>query len=227
MSARFCRYCAALTLVKPASVNKVLQSVINSPRFEIIARSSSRDSLVDFIDSLFRKHPQNSCQLSHVVRLLPIYGGSLLKSDQRLLAIMKLFERERRTSITSLLSTWTPSRSGAQKQAQSVTDVLLSLEPQTIFRSCHHIYVPPGNCPLYPGNGSDSKEMAYDPHLLLGFVGQLAHHCRELKALEWVELFRSNIFSFVICCFSTKVRTIRATARATLAVVLQSVQVNF
>jgi nucleolar pre-ribosomal-associated protein 1 len=203
--------------------------VINNPRFEQIAKSSVRESLVAFLDALFRKHPQNTCQVSHATPLIQIYGGTLSKADQRLLSIFALVEQERRISVASLLVQWCPMRTASTRSMTSVTDTVILLDPSMVFHSCHHLWAlgredrDQGDSIIY----TESPDAAYDPQLLLGFVGQLLNKPSGLKSQEWVELFRTNIFSFVLCCLSAKSRTIRNIARVSLGSSIQNLQVSF
>jgi hypothetical protein len=53
--------------------------------------SSRRDLVVRFIVALFRLHPINTCQPSHVIPLLRIYGGTISASDRNQLSIFRLY----------------------------------------------------------------------------------------------------------------------------------------
>jgi nucleolar pre-ribosomal-associated protein 1 len=202
--------------------------VVNNPRFNKIAKSPARDSLVVFLDALFFKHPQNTCQTSHVIPLIHIYGGSSSTTDRRLLAIFALFEKERHISVASLLSRWSPNGISIDKTTASVTNVLLSLDPSLVFRSCQQLWSHHDRDQDQFGRKRQNEliELTYDPQLLLGFTSHLIHQSAGLKALEWVELFRTNVFSFLLCCLSAKDRSIRNVARIMFGTVSERLQVS-
>ncbi|KIK35713.1 hypothetical protein CY34DRAFT_16859 [Suillus luteus UH-Slu-Lm8-n1] len=97
--------------LKPVFVNRALQNILRHPQsFQLRGseESSRRDLIICFIAALFRLHPTNTCQPSHVIPLMRIYGGTISASDRNLLNIFRLYEAEKLTPILSILAKWSP-----------------------------------------------------------------------------------------------------------------------
>ncbi|KZS90936.1 hypothetical protein SISNIDRAFT_487949 [Sistotremastrum niveocremeum HHB9708] len=205
--------------LKPASVNKLIQSIVQHQRFKTIGLApASRLALIKLLDVLFRKHPLNTCQPSHVQPLVSVYHGTLSETDTILLSIFQLFETERRTSIASLFLLWSPSRSSSGS-TDSITAILTNLDSNMIFRTlgqfpCRRTFQ--SRHPTFSSSSEDSNEDIYDPVLLLLLLGQFTVEAPELNAFQWVDLLRTNIACIPIICLASKDASMRTYAHAML-----------
>jgi nucleolar pre-ribosomal-associated protein 1 len=69
-------------------------------------------------------------------------------------------------------------------------------------------------------------EQVYDPLFVTLLVAQVLVHHPPASSLEWVQTFRSIVFSLLIRCLSTKDENIREASLGLLARVWKSVQVR-
>ncbi|KIK77335.1 hypothetical protein PAXRUDRAFT_17577 [Paxillus rubicundulus Ve08.2h10] len=69
------------TPLKPVVVNRLLQNILQHQHFFRICgtegNSSLKNQVTFLLDALFRLHPTNSCQPSHIEPLVRIYGGTM------------------------------------------------------------------------------------------------------------------------------------------------------
>ncbi|TBU65164.1 ribosome 60S biogenesis N-terminal-domain-containing protein [Dichomitus squalens] len=209
---QFARLLASSTHLKPATVNRFLQTTVQHGRFYqygAIASSgsnSARDSIVEFSHTLFHLHPNNTCQPSHIEPLRRLYGGSLGAADLKILSIFQLFESTRRTSIASLLSQWSAT---SDVDSGNALEALLSLEPSRVLRTCLEF---PDWRTLASGvtECSSANDSLYDPVFILLLLSQTEEAPN--SALAWVEFFRTNVVSLVIRTLSAKDARIREIA---------------
>jgi hypothetical protein len=69
-------------------------------------------------------------------------------------------------------------------------------------------------------------EQVYDPLFVILLVAQMLAHHPPASSLEWVQTFRSNVFSLLIRCLSAKDEKIREASLGLLARVWKSVEVR-
>jgi nucleolar pre-ribosomal-associated protein 1 len=69
-------------------------------------------------------------------------------------------------------------------------------------------------------------EQVYDPLFVVLLVAQMLAHHPPASSLEWVQTFRSNVFSLLIRCLSAKDEKIREASLGLLARVWKSVEVR-
>ncbi|KIO12008.1 hypothetical protein M404DRAFT_994067 [Pisolithus tinctorius Marx 270] len=214
------------TDLKPVVVNRLLQNIMQHENFfKFLGKDGSpsqRDGITRLLDRLFRLHPANTCHPSHIEPLVQVYGGTMSTSDRRLLSIMRLFEAEKRTSISPLFSRWSPSPDAS---ATNILEVVQNLDPVKMLRTCL----------FFPGwrrFGDDEKgvrenpndEHMYDPILVIAISAQMFSESPPTTALAWVKLFRSNVVSLLIRCLSSKDVNIREAAACQLAMVSDGIQ---
>ncbi|KZT38705.1 hypothetical protein SISSUDRAFT_1061745 [Sistotremastrum suecicum HHB10207 ss-3] len=207
--------------LKPASVNKLIQSIVQHRRFKIIGLApTSRLALIKLLDVLFRKHPLNTCQPSHVQPLVSVYHGTLSEADTILLSIFQLFETERRTSIASLFLLWSPSRlASGSASPDSITAILTNLDSNMIFRTlgqfpCRRTFQ--SRHLTSTSSSEESNDDIYDPVFLLLLLGQFIIEAPELNAFQWVDLLRTNIACIPIICLASKDASMRTYAHTML-----------
>jgi nucleolar pre-ribosomal-associated protein 1 len=183
--------------------------------------AASRDSIIHLVQTLFLKHPTNTCQPSHVLPLSPIYSGTLAVADRRLLNIFSVFEETRKTSAASL---FTPSASGSDDPL----DVLLNLDPASVFRACllfpswrklddlgHHL-----------GTTHPLDARICDPAFVVLLVAHVLATRRPSSTAQWVQLFRTNVVSLLIRSLSSRNSLLRDTCVAQISVILGALQVR-
>jgi nucleolar pre-ribosomal-associated protein 1 len=211
---------------QPVVVNRALQNVLQHPQFFKLCgseESSQRDLIIRFIAALFRLHPTNTCQPSHVIPLMRIYGGTISASDRNLLNIFRLYEAEKLTPISSILTKWSPSP-GISMSSQ--LDAVQNMDPIRMLRTCHVF-------PIWRRMSDEQEdekvgldEQVYDPLFVILLVAQMLAHHPPTSSLEWVQTFRSNVFSLLIRCLSAKDEKIREASLGLLARVWKSVEVR-
>ncbi|KAG1894474.1 uncharacterized protein F5891DRAFT_1255164 [Suillus fuscotomentosus] len=189
--------------------------------FKPVVVNRALDLIIRFIAALFRLHPTNTCQPSHVMSLVRIYGGTISASDRNLLNIFRLFEAERLTPISSILVKWSPSP-GISISSQ--LDAVQNMDPIRMLRTCHVF-------PIWRRMSDEQEdekvgldEQVCDPLFVALLVAKMFTHHPPTSSLELVQMFRSNIFSLLIRCLSTKDEKIRAASFGLLARVWGSVE---
>ncbi|KAF8073491.1 ribosome 60S biogenesis N-terminal-domain-containing protein [Lyophyllum atratum] len=201
--------------LKPAVVNRQLQSILQHPKFFKLCANPGpdssviRDAVVLLLHVLFHLHPTNTCQVTHVEPLVRIYRGTLSPADGRILSIFQLFEGERKVSTAALLSRWSSTPNFLSGNS---LEAIQSLDPILVLRTCLNF---PGwrRLEVLSAEKATSHEaQLYDPlFLILLFAQMLAENPPE-SAFGWVELFRTNIVSLLIKALSSKDGAIRDVA---------------
>lgn len=213
--------------MKPATVNRLLQSVLQNPLLEKFVATEShlkgKTAVCNLIFALFHAHPSNTCQPSHVVSLIPLYHGSLSLADRKLLAVFHLYEEQRRSSIASIFSAWMqPSSSNAR----SLSDSILDLDPHKVLRTCLAF---PDRRSFTEGGQIDNDlndTMSYDPVFVLSLFSQVLIEDPPKTALTWVSTYRTNVVSLVIRCLSSRGTSIRQLSVTILGHLWSLMQVN-
>jgi nucleolar pre-ribosomal-associated protein 1 len=182
--------------------------------------ATSRDSIIHLIHTLFLKHPTNTCQPSHVLPLSPIYGGTLSVADRRLLNIFSLLEGTRKTSAASLL---TCSTSGSDDPL----DVLLNLNPASVFRAC--LFFPSwrklDDLRHHLGTTHPLDARICDPAFVVLLVAHVLATRRPFSTAQWVQLFRTNVVSLLIRSLSSRNGLLRDTCVAQISAIVGALQV--
>ncbi|KAF8185167.1 ribosome 60S biogenesis N-terminal-domain-containing protein [Pholiota molesta] len=197
--------CLAAAQLKPLIVNRHLQSALQHVQFfKLCARSSTdnpriREAIIELLHCLFKLHPHNTCQISHIEPLIRVYRGTLSRSDIQILSIFRLFEAQRKLSATALISRWSSA-------SNTSTSILGSI---VVLRTCL-------NFPRWRQLGDqsdrtiDSTEAAlYDPVFLMLLFSQMLADQSPMSAFGWIELFRTNVVSLFIRALSSKEGEIR------------------
>ncbi|KAI0687369.1 ribosome 60S biogenesis N-terminal-domain-containing protein, partial [Cerioporus squamosus] len=214
---RFARLLAASAHLKPVTVNRFLQSVVQHAKFyDYCANTdglSSREDIVHFLHTLFHLHPTNTCQPSHIEPLRRTYGGSLSHADLRILSIFQLFETTRKTSVASLFGQWSMA---GDVSSNSALEAIQSLDPSRVLKTCLE----------YPdwrklADVDESRTFAndgiYDPvFILLLFAQMLADSC--------TFLFRTNVVSLILRTLSAKGEQLRDVAWGQVAALYRALE---
>ena len=184
----------------------------------------SRQPTIRLLHTLFHIYPNNTCQPSHIRPLVRLYGGTLSISDRLLFSIFYLYEKQRKESVAAIFRNWSPTPS--VPSSQDTMQTIISLDPSRVFRTCTAF---PTRQQL---DGSDYKTLPiaddglYDPVFLTLLAAQLVMEQKLLSPTEWVQIFRSNIVSLVICVFTSIDENFRKVGMTTLAGVLIRVKVR-
>ncbi|KAG8703302.1 hypothetical protein FRC09_004237 [Ceratobasidium sp. 395] len=215
---RVMKICSGLvehTPLKPASANKLLQSVIHHSSFAPICRTSSpaRDEVVYLLRSLFYKHPSSTCHPSHVIPLLSVYHGTLDLPDTQILSIFQLFERSRQMSTIAILGNWTPEASHAQPK--NLFNTICGFDPVIMFRTCTSFPQrrDPGATEL---GGTERRADIYDPNFVLPLLAALMVSDEPITSMQWVDLCRTNVLCLALSSLSSKRLTMRQLGYASL-----------
>ncbi|KAJ3827887.1 hypothetical protein F5880DRAFT_1102471 [Lentinula raphanica] len=201
--------------LKPLVVNRHLQILVQHPSFGKAATKSSKRALVDTLYTLILLHPSNTCQPSHIQPLIALYRGSISVVDRKLLAIFRLFEHQRRTSIATLLTKWTPLSECLQPA--TAFEALKNVDSLIVLRTALHF----PQWRLFESEDWDEWPEAsenYDPVFLLLLFAHVLFEDTPKTATGWVELFRTNIVGLVIRALSAKDDNMRQFAAAQIAV---------
>ncbi|KAJ6613338.1 ribosome 60S biogenesis N-terminal-domain-containing protein [Mycena sp. CBHHK59/15] len=205
--------------LKPLVVNRYLQSIVQHPHFYKVCgtnahRSALRDAVIYALHVLFNLHPANTCQVTHVQPLVPVYRGTVSTSDRKLLSIFQLFEFQRKVSVASLLGQWS---STPDVPSTNVLEAVQGLDAILVLRTCLH-FPKWRSLEDQPDSTANLRNtQIYDPvFLILIFAQAMAEKIPE-NAFGWIELFRTNIVSLLIRALSAKDQRIRDVARLQLA----------
>lgn len=183
--------------------------------------STLRDSLVQVLHTLFHAHPSNTCQITHVVPLIPIYYGTTSLSDRRLLSIFRLFENQRKTSIGVLFAQWEASPDGV---SNSSLEAILSLDPIVVHQTCLQF-------PKWRIVDDQTEEHevvlspVYDPVFVILLVSQMLAESPPQSAFAWIEFFRTNVVGVLIRALSAKNDQVRELALCTISALWTSIEV--
>ncbi|KAI0075408.1 hypothetical protein K474DRAFT_1664265 [Panus rudis PR-1116 ss-1] len=205
---------------KPATVNKIIQTIVQHPKFTPLCDPSNtetnpaRDAIVNLLYTLFNTFPTNTCQPSHVSPLASIYSGTLSVADRRLLSIFRLYEVTRKVSIAPLLTSGLAGSSVGSQNPQ--LDLILRLDPGRIFRTV--VDFPQWRSLLEDIHSEVSQDdtNCYDPTYILLLVAQFLIGTPPSTALTWVQFFRSNAVSLLIRALSSHDTGMRKAAHAHL-----------
>ncbi|KAH7884073.1 ribosome 60S biogenesis N-terminal-domain-containing protein [Phlebopus sp. FC_14] len=215
------------TSLKPVVVNRFLQNILQHQFFLKICSGdgtpSQKDQVIRLLDALFALHPTNTCQPSHVEPLFRIYRGTMSSCDRHLLSIFRLFEAEKRTSLSSLFARWSPSPETSTSVTNAL-EVIQNLDPVRMLRTCLAF-------PTWRRFGEEkyskegpTHELMYDPLVVVALSAQMLVESPPTSALGWVKVFRTNIASLLIRCLSSKDPNIRELALCQIARLWETLQ---
>jgi nucleolar pre-ribosomal-associated protein 1 len=145
------------------------------------------------------------------------------EADRRLLSIMRLFEAEKSTSISSFFARWSPS---PDTTVTNVLEAVHNFDPIQMLRTClafpswRRIGQEKGT------EGGHTDGSMYDPLLVIVLSAQMLVECPPTTALGWVKVFRTNVVSLLIRCLSSKDPNIREAALCQIAKFWETVQAS-
>ncbi|CCM00519.1 uncharacterized protein FIBRA_02553 [Fibroporia radiculosa] len=216
------------TRMKPATVNRFLQNIVQRPDlFTLCAlitsdssATSPRDAIILVLHTLFHLHPTNTCQATHVEPLVRLYAGSLAEADRKLLSIFQLFETTRKASVAGFFSYWSSTQG---IRSSSSLDAIQSLDPSRIFKTCLTLpRMRRSQDSMWQDHDLDRQ--LYDPTFVVLLFAQMLAAEPPSSALGWVQTFRTNVVSLLICEMSAKDNTRRTMAISQLAALYKKLQ---
>lgn len=137
-------------------------------------------------------------------------------SDQRILSIFTLFERQRKLSVRGIVARWAPSSSslaGAVANGGSVgLESLQNLDPILVLRTglSFPVWRDLGDIVKAEDLGSGRKggisheAQLYDPNFILLLLHHALSNGPPTSAIAWIELFRSNVVGLALRALSAK-----------------------
>ena len=228
-----------VNLLQPVTVNRYLQGIVQHPHFFKLAAPSTstalnplgkiRESITSTLKTLFFLHPANTCQVSHIEPLIRVYGGTLSPADGCIIDIFQLFETQRRLSVRSIVSRWSPPSSSVPGTAgvveSSGLEALQNVDPILVLRTAL----------AFPTLKSDDKQVKsstllkhqsqlYDPLFLLYLLQHVLANSPPTSAIAWIELFRSNVVGLAMRALSAKDGKVREVGMACIVGVWKHMQ---
>lgn len=209
-------------------MNRYLQSALQHTRLTTVTAletggERTRTAAVALLHALFLKHPQNTCQPSHIGPLIGIYRGTASSADRMVLSIFQLYESTRKTSVASLLGSWNPS--AHQAPNTRALDALRSLDAGLVFRSATvgvRFASSDSNLPL---NKLEDAAL-YDPLFVLLLLAQAIVDAAPYSQMEWVELFRTNAPCVAMINLASRDTDLRKLAHTVMSSLWTAVQVR-
>jgi nucleolar pre-ribosomal-associated protein 1 len=137
-------------------------------------------------------------------------------SDQRILSIFTLFERQRKLSVRGIVARWAPSSSslaGAVANGGSVgLEALQNLDPILVLRTALSFPVWRNLGDIIKAEDLDSgrkggvshEAQLYDPNFILLLLHHALSNGPPTSAIAWIELFRSNVVGLALRALSAK-----------------------
>ena len=155
-----------------------------------------------------------------VDRLVPFYHGTLSTMDRALLDLFQRVELVSGSSISPALKAWNPSTDSTALLDGTRVGALGAAQKTFVRRSWARAFA--SSRTVY---SSAEDERTYDPLFIVGFVAALAEE-DELKPQEWTTLLESGVLGTVVAALASSSEGLRGLARATLAMVLKTIQVR-
>lgn len=156
-----------------------------------------------------------------------VYRGTLALPDRQILEIFQLFERQRKHSVSGVISQWT---SAGGLPSSGALGSIISLDPAIAFSTCTDF--PQWRSMDFasgPAFATETQDGLYDPvfiTLLLGLVNQADGTSITVSNMDWVQLFRSNSVCVLISCLSSRQNSLRALAWAVFGGLLSAIEVG-
>lgn len=205
----FAAVLAQRAMLKASFVRQQLQVLVASRTLARLSMPSAdaehRLAFVRITHALFLASTYVSCQPTFVEPIVPLYRGTLGRSDCLLLELFLAFEAQRKLSLSSVLQHWSPS-GGVSARA---LDALTSLDAQKVFASSAAFPLrrtnppPAGTVVVDDGLPVDvSPDDVYDPVFVLALLALVLQE--DLGGLDWVEILRSNVLGLAVCALASR-----------------------
>lgn len=214
---------------KASFVRQSLGLIYASASFTSLDSSSANlQQVTELIAVLFTASPFAACQPNFLEPLLPLYSGTLNRSDQELLSVFHLFERFRHTSVLSLFRVWSPT-GGVVKTQRRLADALLGIDVKKVFDTCcqfplrRKLVTDGSNSAPIKEDSRPPEWDLYDPSFVLPLLAAVTQE--QLSGLDWVEVLRSNVLGLAVCALASRDGPMRQLAAYCLDQVHQKVTV--
>jgi nucleolar pre-ribosomal-associated protein 1 len=111
--------------------------------------------------------------------------------------------------------------------AENALDAVLNLEPTSVFRTC--LIFPSWRKLDDPGHHLDTThplaDRLYDPVFVTLLVAHMLATRRPSSAVQWVQLFRTNVVSLLIRSLSSRDALLRETCISQISDIMDALQV--
>ncbi|KIO25995.1 hypothetical protein M407DRAFT_8076 [Tulasnella calospora MUT 4182] len=203
----------------------LIQSIVQHPQFQLHVRQTTlpatREALVALLESLFKAHPNVTCQPNSITALVSLYTGTQSLADRRMLSVFQLFERHRRVSASSLLSRWSAK---AGSISSSAFEAVTSLDPTKMERTFLKFPQSRSIAVDQVREYRDCDEESYDPVFVMLLLTACVNEGPTKNGISWVELFRTNVLSVVVAGVSSREGDIRRMAVSVLGLAWRALQ---
>ena len=175
---------------------------------------------MQLLSALFTANPYISCQPAFVEQILPLYRGTLARSDQHLLGMFHTFESYRHISVSSVLSAWSAGAGRSSRAFEAIT----SLEPGKMFATAVTFPLKRSLRGVHEMTENEAGQGLYDPAFVLSLFGSMLRE--KLTGLDWVEVLRSNVIGVAIAALSSRDAEMRSMAGWLLSQTMSYLQVR-
>ncbi|MCO5604665.1 hypothetical protein L7F22_058835 [Adiantum nelumboides] len=215
-SAQHLRLVNALIRHADLEVNSLalhLGTILASSTFKMLRptpemSSSVKDVREQVAEILYRLVGRSTdlCRPATMASMVTIYGGSLSRSDRKLMDAMRIFELSTGQSSLSLWRSWNP-QGQANREGTKGLDALLALDPLRVFATCtsfprQRSFGGKRAGFTRPDGGIDGS-MVYDPLFVLGLFSSTLASLGPMTGWQWVSVLRTNALGVVVCCLSS------------------------
>ncbi|KIO29021.1 hypothetical protein M407DRAFT_21769, partial [Tulasnella calospora MUT 4182] len=222
---QFASQLARNVTLKPPNTNRLIQSIVQHPQFQLHVRQTTlpatREALVALLEALFKAHPNVTCQPNSIAALVSLYTGTQSLADRRMLSVFQLFERHRRVSASSLLSRWSAK---AGSISSSAFEAVTSLDPTKMERTFLKFPQSRSIAVDQVREYRDCDEELYDPVFVMLLLAACVNEGSIKNGISWVELFRTNVLSVVVAGVSSREGDIRRMAVSVLGLAWRALQ---
>ncbi|GAA5921027.1 hypothetical protein JCM3775_004058 [Rhodotorula graminis] len=208
---------------KDNEVTRHLNEIFASPRFATFANEQAESvepirSALTLVLALATSSVTAAANARVVDRLVPFYHGTLSTMDRALLDLFQRVELVGGASISPALKAWNPSTDSTALLDGTRVGALGAAQKTFVRRSWARAFA--SSRTVYT---AADDERTYDPLFIVGFVAALAEE-DELKPQEWTTLLESGVLGTVVAALASSSEGLRGLARATLAMILKTIQ---
>ncbi|XP_030057993.1 nucleolar pre-ribosomal-associated protein 1 isoform X2 [Microcaecilia unicolor] len=190
--------------------------------------SPVREALVDVLTTLVRKCP-SVCHANHFAVLLGAYGATLSITDQKILLLLQLYEKNDISLTDFRLLLWGPAAVEHHKtrkslgkslwQQPSMEEILCLLDRERMMKTIMHfplhrrLHTEEGHQNLYEDDSISELDALYDPSFLIPLFSELFRPEFVVDCLKFVDI---NALGLSIAALSSYDSRMRAAANYVL-----------
>ncbi|XP_029459452.1 nucleolar pre-ribosomal-associated protein 1 isoform X2 [Rhinatrema bivittatum] len=190
--------------------------------------SPEREALVDILTTLVNKCP-SVCHINHFAVLLGAYGATLSITDQKILQLLQLYEKNSLSLTDFRLLLWGPAAVEHHKtrksmgkslwQQPSMEEILCLLDRERMMKTITHfplrrrLHPEEGHQSLYEAGDTKEPETLYDPAFLIPLFSELVRPEFVVDCLKFVDV---NGLGLTVAALSSYDSRMRAAANYVL-----------